>query len=105
VPLPALFDDIFGGHCQGFADPANTAFEAQIVPKPDGKRRVVDKQYWLSCAVAGPAVIGFSFDYFGAAVSYLYNRLFYMFMGVHCAYTAQAQSMPAKRNRYFKVSL
>ena len=45
---------------RGFADPANTAFEAQVVPK----HLTVNaaswiSSTWLSCAVLGPAAIGF----------------------------------------------
>lgn len=62
----------FAGIARGFADPANTAFEAQIVPK----HLTVNaaswiSSTWISCAVAGPAVIGFVFDAWGARGSYV----------------------------------
>ncbi len=60
------------GVARGFADPANTAFEAQVVPK----HLTVNasswiSSTWISCSVIGPAAIGFIFDAWGAAGSYL----------------------------------
>jgi MFS family permease len=60
------------GVARGFADPANTAFEAQIVPK----HLTVNasswiSSTWISCSVIGPAAIGFIFDDLGAYGSYL----------------------------------
>ena len=60
------------GIARGFADPANTAFEAQVVPK----RLTVNASSWItstfiSCSVIGPAAIGFIFDLWGALGSYL----------------------------------
>lgn len=48
------------GIARGFADPANTAFEAQVVPR----HLTVNASSWLtstfvSCSVIGPAAIGF----------------------------------------------
>ncbi len=71
--LAGLYTVIFlAGIARGFADPANTAFEAQIVPK----HLTVNAASWISstwvtCAVVGPAAIGFAFDAWGAARCYL----------------------------------
>ncbi len=71
--LLGLYAMIFvAGVARGFADPANTAFEAQVVPK----RLTVNasswiSSTWLSCSVLGPAAIGFIFDVWGARGSYL----------------------------------
>ncbi len=71
--LIGLYSMIFlAGIARGFADPANAAFEAQVVPK----HLTVNasswiSSTWLSCAVLGPAAIGFIFDAWGAAGSYL----------------------------------
>ncbi len=68
-----LYAIIFvAGIARGFADPAGTAFEAQVVPQP----LAVNASSWLSstwitCAIIGPAAIGFIFDAWGAAHSYL----------------------------------
>lgn len=70
--LIGLYAVIFlAGIARGFADPANTAFEAQIVPK----HLTVNaaswiSSTWVSCSVIGPALIGFVFDYWGAVISY-----------------------------------
>ncbi len=68
-----LYAMIFvAGVARGFADPANTAFEAQIVPK----HLTVNasswiSSTWISCSVIGPAAIGFVFDAWGAHGAYL----------------------------------
>ncbi len=73
--LPGLYAVIFlAGIARGFADPANTAFEAQIVPK----HLTVNasswiSSTWISCAVLGPTIIGFVFDARGAAPCYLFS--------------------------------
>jgi len=71
--LLGLYAVIFlAGVARGFADPANSAFEAQVVPK----NLVVSASSligsaWVSCSVIGPAIIGFVFDANGAAMSYV----------------------------------
>ena len=62
----------FAGIARGFADPANTAFEAQVVPK----HLTINaaswiSSTWISCSIVGPAAIGFIFDAYGAIGSYL----------------------------------
>ena len=72
VSLAGLYIVIFiAGLARGFADPANTAFEAQIVPKHlavNASSWITST--WITCSVAGPAAIGFIFDAWGAAASY-----------------------------------
>ena len=71
--LLGLYAMIFvAGVARGFADPANTAFEAQVVPK----HLTVNasswiSSTWISCSVLGPAAIGFIFDAWGAQGAYL----------------------------------
>ena len=71
--LTGLYAVIFlAGIARGFADPATTAFEAQVVPK----HLTVNAASWISstwitCSVLGPAAIGFVFDAHGAVGSYL----------------------------------
>ena len=60
------------GIARAFADPANTAFEAQVVPKS----LIVNAASWISSVwmsgwIIGPAIIGFVFDSFGALGSYI----------------------------------
>lgn len=62
----------FAGIARGFADPAGTAFEAQVVPKEltvNGGSWI--SSTWISCSILGPAAIGFIFDAGGAVISYL----------------------------------
>lgn len=103
--LAGLYSMIFlAGVARGFADPANTAFEAQVVPK----ELTVNAASWISstsisCAVIGPAVIGFSFEYFGPMVSYLIISGFFL-----CSWFCTAlippkqQGLPEKREPVFK---
>ena len=71
--LAGLYGMIFiAGIARGFADPAGTAFEAQVVPKLLTVNAASwISSTWLGCSVLGPALIGFVFDAWGAAVSYL----------------------------------
>lgn len=67
-----LYSVVFAaGIARGFADPAGTALEAQVVPK----HLTVNASSWISTAflsswAIGAAAIGFVFDAHGAAVSY-----------------------------------
>lgn len=69
----ALYAVIFlAGIARGFSDPATTAFEAQVVPK----EIVINASSWigstwLSCSVIGPALVGFAYEFFAAAKTYL----------------------------------
>jgi len=99
VPVTGLYSMIFlAGVARGFGDPANTAFEAQIVPK----HLTVNaaswiSSTWLSCAVVGPALIGFSFHYFGAAASYLFiTGCFICSWVCTLLIPPKAQAMPSK---------
>ena len=59
------------GVARGFSDPATTAFEAQVVPKEltvNASSWIASS--WLSCSVIGPALVGFAYEFFGAAVTY-----------------------------------
>ena len=77
--VTGLYTVIFlAGIARGFSDPATTAFEAQVVPK---ELTVNASSWigstWLSCSVVGPALVGFSYDFFGAAKTYLILALFF----------------------------
>jgi MFS family permease len=70
--IAALYAVIFlAGIARGFADPASTAFEAQVVPK---ELTVNAASWvgstWLSCGIVGPALVGFSYDLFGISRTY-----------------------------------
>ncbi len=72
--LIGLYTVIFlAGIARGFADPAGTAFEAQIIPKEltvNGSSWI--SSTWIMCWILGPALIGFSYEFFGIAKSYLF---------------------------------
>jgi MFS family permease len=70
--LLGLYAVIFlAGVARGFADPANTAFEAQVVPKHLTMNAASwISSTWIACSIMGPAAIGFIFDAWGAAGSY-----------------------------------
>jgi len=99
-PIFGLYIIIFfAGIARGFADPANTALEAQIVPK----HLTVNAgswigATWITCSVVGPAAIGFIFDGLGAAGSYLIIAASF---AASWAFTLQlkpaAQNIPHKR--------
>lgn len=71
--LIGLYLIIFlAGIARGFADPASTAFEAQVIP-----REVYvyasswSSSVWQTCAIVGPALGGFAYDLLGARNTYL----------------------------------
>ena len=80
TPLVGLYTVIFlGGVARGFADPAGTAFEAQVVPK----HLTVNAASWISsawigCSIAGPAAIGFIYAGGGAVWSYICIFIFFL---------------------------
>lgn len=60
------------GIARGFADPANSAFEAQVVPQ----NMTVNASswigsVWIGASIVGPAIIGFVFAAWGAVGSYI----------------------------------
>jgi len=71
--LLGLYSVVFAaGIARGFADPANTAFEAQVVPKTITINAASwISSAWVGCSVIGPAVIGFAYAAWGAIGSYL----------------------------------
>ncbi len=71
--LIGLYSVIFAaGIARGFADPANTAFEAQVVPKTmTANASSWIGSAWVGCSIIGAAIIGFVFDAWGAYGSYL----------------------------------
>ncbi len=73
VPVFGLYIVIFlAGIARGFADPASTAFETQVIPKHltvSGGSWIGST--WIGCSILGPAAIGFIFAAGGAVASYL----------------------------------
>ncbi len=71
--LIGLYVVIFlAGIARAFADPANSAFEAQVVPK----HLIVNASswigsVWIASSIIGPAAIGFVFAAWGAIGSYI----------------------------------
>jgi MFS family permease len=74
-----LYAVIFlAGIARGFSDPAQTAFEAQVVPQ----RLTVNASSWIgstwvSCAVIGPALVGFAYDLLGIVTTYSIMAAFF----------------------------
>ncbi len=60
------------GVARGFADPAGNALEAQVVPKHltvNASSWITST--WITCAIGGPALIGFIFAMWGPVTCYL----------------------------------
>ncbi len=103
--LIGLYAVVFlAGVARGFADPASTAFEAQIVPRHltvNASSWITST--WISCAVAGPAVIGFVFDAWGAVGSYLLITIgFVVSWLTTLAIPKKIQPMPEQRESVLK---
>ncbi|MBI1882865.1 MAG: MFS transporter [Chlamydiae bacterium] len=103
--LIGLYLVIFiAGVARGFADPANTAFESQVVPK----NLTVNaaswiSSTWVSCSVLGPAAIGFIFDAWGAKGSYLIIALGFVLSWI-CMFMIplKIQAIPQQRESVLK---
>ncbi len=78
--LLGLYAVIFlAGIARGFADPANAAFESQIVPKHltiNGSSWI--SSMWISASIIGPGVIGFIFEAQGAVGAYVTIAAFFL---------------------------
>ena len=103
--LIGLYAVIFlAGIARGFADPANSAFEAQVVPK----HLTVNAaswigSTWIGCSIVGPAVIGFVFDGFGAAGSYFLIAGFFICSWISTLLiAAKPQTMPQQKEPMLK---
>ena len=100
-----LYAVIFlAGLARGFADPAGTAFEAQVIPKHltvNASSWV--SSVWLSCLVLGPAMIGFVFDAGGAATSYFFISVCFALSWIcTAAIQPSPQILPARREPVLK---
>jgi MFS family permease len=77
--LWGLYGVVFlAGIARGFADPAFSAFEGQVIPR----ELMVNASSWLSsvgqaCAIIGPALGGFAYAYLGARGTYLLIAIFF----------------------------
>lgn len=105
VSIIGLYTVIFlAGVARGFADPAGTAFESQIIPR---KLTVSGGSWisstWISCAVLGPAAIGFIFDAWDAAGSYAVITLL-MILSWFCmtAIPPKPQTPQKKEDNFWK---
>lgn len=103
--LLALYAVIFiAGIARGFADPAGTAFEAQVIPlhlTVSGASWI--STTWISCSIIGPAAIGFIFEGYGSTASYLVITFFF-FLSCICTFliAPKTQEIPAARESIFK---
>ena len=103
--LIGLYSVVFAaGIARGFADPANTAFEAQVVPKSitvNGSSWIAS--VWIGCSIIGPAIIGFVFEAWGAFGSYLLISGFFILSWVSTwAIGPKPQIMPQQKEPIFK---
>jgi MFS family permease len=71
--LIALYVVVFvAGIARGFADPAATAFEAQVVPQSlFVNASSWSSSVWQMCAIGGPALGGFAYELLGESRTYL----------------------------------
>jgi len=103
--LIGLYSVIFlAGIARGFADPANTAFEAQVVPKTiTVNASSWIGSVWVGCSVVGPALIGFVFAACGACGSYLLITAFFLLSWASTlAIGPKPQVMPEHKEPFLK---
>ncbi len=92
------------GVARGFADPASTAFESQVVPRPlTVNASSWIGSVWVTSAVIGPAAIGFIFDAWGAVGSYLIIASSFVVAWIFTALIQpKAQPVPQSTEPIFK---
>jgi len=103
--LIGLYSVIFAaGIARGFADPAGTAFEAQVVPKTmTAHASSWIASAWVGCSIIGPAIIGFVFDAWSAYGSYLLITVFFIFSWISTqAIGPKPQVMPEHKEPLLK---
>jgi MFS family permease len=105
ISVAGLYAVVFlAGIARGFADPANTAFEAQVVPKTmtvNGSSWIAS--VWIGCSIIGPAIIGFVFEAWGAYGSYLLiTEAFFLSWLATRAIAPKPQIMPKDKEPLFK---
>lgn len=103
--LIGLYSVIFlAGVARGFADPANTAFEAQVVPKTiTVNASSWIGSVWVGCSIIGPAIIGFVFAAWGAYGSYLLITGFFILSWFSTlAIGPKPQVMPEHKEPFLK---
>ena len=103
--LIGLYSVVFtAGIARGFADPANTAFEAQVVPKSiTVNASSWIGSVWMGCSVIGPAIIGFVFEAWGAYGSYLLITGFFILSWFSTlAIGPKPQVMPGLKEPFLK---
>lgn len=100
-----LYSVIFlAGIARGFADPANSAFEAQIVPKNltvNGASWI--STVWISCSFIGPAMIGFVYAAWGAIGAYITIAFFFLMSWIFTLLIGpRHQPMPETKEPFIK---
>lgn len=95
-PLASLYTVVFLiGFARGFADPAATAFEAQVVPQHlTVNAGAWVSSTWITCNILGPAAVGFMFDAWGSSKSFLFLSGFFLLAWL-CTLAITSKPLPA----------
>lgn len=105
--LVALYGIVFiAGIARGFADPASSAFEAQVVPR----ELYVNASSWGGSvgeftAIAGPTLGGVFYAAFGVTYTYLVVALFYALSWVFMALIKRKPMPPAAPQESLRQSM
>lgn len=93
--VTALYAVVFiAGIARGFADPAASAFEAQVVPRDLYLNATTwGGSVWEVTAIVGPALGGFVYAWFGVTSTYLFIAGLYALAWL-CMALIQAKPMP-----------
>jgi MFS family permease len=93
--VAALYAVVFvAGVARGFADPAASAFEAQVVPRVLYVNAATwSGSVWQATAIVGPALGGFVYAFFGVTAAYAMIALF-LALAWGCMALIQRKPMP-----------
>lgn len=90
-----IYSVIFiSGIARGFLTPANFSFMPQLVPRELYRNAITwNSSIWEVAAIAGPALGGFLFGFFGITVSYLVDVVL-MLAGLSLAFSIHRKPLP-----------
>lgn len=93
--IAALYAVVFvAGIARGFADPANSAFEAQVVPRElYVNASTWSGTMWQATSIIGPALGGFVYAFFGVTNTYILIAIFFA-IALGCMSLIKKKPMP-----------
>lgn len=105
--LIALYTVVFiAGIARGFADPAVSAFEAQVVPRELYMNASTwSGSVWQTISIIGPALGGFVYAWFGVTNTYILIAVLFALAWISMALIKPKPMPPAKKHESIRQSI